>query len=347
MTTLSGAKPGIPARPTMRDVASLAGVGIKTVSRVVNGEKNVSAATTERVLDAVRALDFQPDVHAGNLRRADRRTGTLGLVVSSVDNPFSSALHRAVEDVATARGTVVLAASSDDDPERERPAVESFVGRRVDGLIVSASAPSQEYLSPYLARGLPMVFVDRIPCGLDADAVASDNAGGAAAAARHLLVQGHRRFAYLGDRDAIATARERRIGFVSTLISAGVPDRDISIVEELHDEDSARRALHAVLDSRSRPTAVLGAQNLVTIGCFRALRERGEHRRVALVGFDDFSLADVLDPAVTVVAQSPRTIGAVAARRVFARLDDPAIAVERVLVPTELIPRGSGEIRPE
>jgi len=335
------------ARPTMKNVAALAGVGVKTVSRVINGEPNVSTATIARVRAAAESLDFHPDLHAGNLRRADGRSSTLGLLVGSVGNPFSGAVHRAVEDAANARGVAVFASSLDDDPDREEVAVSAFLRRRVDGLILTTVSKSQGYLLPELRRGTPVVFVDREPAGVEADVVVSDNAAGAAAATRHLLSYGHRRIAFLGDRTDIQTAQERRRGFLEELGRAGVATVDIPIITGLHDEDAANRAMIALLGSEHPPTAVFSSQNLVTIGAVRGLRERGAHHTVALVGFDDVPLADLLDPGVTVVAQNPHEIGRLAAERIFARLDGDHSAGRTYIVPTELIPRGSGEMKPK
>lgn len=334
------------SRPTMRHVAALAGVGVKTVSRVINGEPNVSPATTAKVLAAARSLDYQPDLSAGNLRRADGRTRTLGLLVGSVDNPFSGAVHRAVEDVALHRGVAVFASSLDDDPDREQEAVQAFLRRRVDGLILTTVSESQAYLSPELRRGTPVVFVDREPAGVASDTVVSDNREGAALATRHLLEHGHRRLAYLGDRPTIRTAQDRRRGFLDELGVAGVATRDIPVIDGLHDEASARRATRELFDRDDPPTAIFSSQNLVTIGVIRALRELGRHRDTALVGFDDVPLADLLEPGVTVVAQDPQQIGRIAAERVFARLDGDDAPPARTIVPTRLIERGSGEIEP-
>jgi LacI family transcriptional regulator len=333
-------------RATMRHVAALAGVGLKTVSRVINEEPNVSAATIERVMDAANRLNYQPNLHAGNLRRADRKTLTLGLIVGSVANPFAGALHRAVEDAARERGTAVFASSLDDDPLRERGIVDALLRRRVDGLILTTVTKSQSYLLPEQEHGTPLVFVDRTPIGIEADAVVSDNAEGAATATRHLLDYGHRRIAYVGDRHDIQTAGARKRGFLEQMAGAGIPTGELSIVEDLHDADSARIAVLELLDSVEPPTAIFSSQNLVTMGVIRALRERGLQHSVALVGFDDIVLADMIEPGITVVAQNPARIGAIAAARLFARLDGDDSPEETYVVPTRLIVRGSGEIRP-
>jgi LacI family transcriptional regulator len=331
----------------MRDVAALAGVGIKTVSRVINDEPNVTPATAARVRAAAERLDYHPDVNAGNLRRAGRKTRTLGLVVGSVANPFSGAVHRGVEDVAVERGVAVFASSLDDDASREQRIVGEMLRRRVDALILTTVRKNQSPLVAEQRRGTVLVFVDREPAGIDADVVVTNNAEAAAEATAHLVSVGHRRLAYLGDRRELWTAQERRRGFLEQLGEVGIPTRDVPVVEDLHTEAAAYAATLELLDRPTPPTGLFSSQNLVTLGALRALRDRGLHRRVALVGFDDIPLGDLLDPGITVVAQNPYEMGRIAARRAFARLDGEAGAPERIVVPSVLIPRGSGEIPPE
>ncbi|MBT2512445.1 LacI family DNA-binding transcriptional regulator [Arthrobacter sp. ISL-30] len=330
----------------MRHVAALAGVGIKTVSRVMNDEPGVSEATRERVLGASRQLNYQLDMAAGSLRRAGRQTLSIGLLLPSVANPFSSEIHRALEDSLTERGIAVFAASNDDDPEREKALVAAFLGRRVDGLVLTPIAKSQAYVIPEHSRDLPLVFIDREPVGIDADAVVTDNAAGSARAAAHLLAHGHRKLAYLGDRPDIQTARERRRGFIEELGRAGVATSTVPVREGLHDEELARLAAIELLTSDDPPTAIFSAQNLVTFGAMRALRELGANHRVALVGFDDFTLADMMEPGITVIAQHPERIGKLAAERLLARIDGDDAAPQTYVVPSELIQRGSGELPP-
>jgi LacI family transcriptional regulator len=330
----------------MRNVAALAGVGIKTVSRVINGEPNVSQATIAKVTAAAQSLNYLPDLHAGNLRRSNRKTQTLGLLVGSVANPFSGALHRAIEDAASTRNMAVFASSLDDDASRERGAVSAFLRRRVDGLILMTVTKSQSYLEPEQEHGTPFVFVDREPVGIEADAVVSDHAAGSARATRHLIEHGHRRIAYLGDRLEIQTARERKRGCLQELGAAGISTTGIPIVDGLSDEESARHTVAALLESDDPPTAIFSSQNLITIGAIHALREHGLHRSIALIGFDDLPLADLLEPAVTVIAQDAHAIGMLAAQRLFARLDGDNTPERTYVVPTTLIVRGSGEIRP-
>ena len=168
-------------------------MGTKTVSRVINDEANVSPQTRARVQRAVTALNFKPNQGAGALRRGDRKTLTLGLLLDAVDNPFSALINRAVETVAYSRDTAVLAASSDNDPHRERVMIDAFTRRRVDGLILNTITEDQGYLQAEREQGTPLVFVDRPPIGLLADAVVTNNYEAAVEATQHLIRQGHRR----------------------------------------------------------------------------------------------------------------------------------------------------------
>lgn len=330
----------------MRDVAALAGVGLKTVSRVVNGEQGVSAALVEKVTRAVEALNFQADMAAGNLRRNNGRSLSLGLLLASVDNPYCAAIHRAVEDVAGERGVAVLSASTDEQPDRERSLVAAFTSRRVDGLIMTATGVDQTYLLPELESGTPVVMVDRPPTGIDVDSVVVDNVAGAERATAHLVRRGHRRIAYLGDLSTIATARQRREGYQNAMAAAGALIDENLVIDNVHDAATAFAAVSRLLARPGAPTALFTSQNLITIGAIRALRSLGLQHTVAVVGFDDFLLADMMDPAVTVMAQDPAAIGRTAAERVFARLADGELPTEQITIPTRLIVRGSGEIRP-
>ncbi len=347
MATMSDPeRPDSSHRATMKQVATLAGVGLKTVSRVINDEPYVSQEITGRVRAAAEQLDYLPNPHAGVLRSKAKRHLTIGLLVGSVDNPFVGALHRVIEEAAHEHDAAVFASSLDDDPHRERGIVQAFLRRRLDGLILTTVTPNQSYLVPEQRHGTQFVFVDRPPTGVEADAIISDNAEGAAAAARHLIAHGHRRLAYLGDRHEIKTAALRREGFLGELSREGILAADTPVVEGLHDEESSYRAVLEIMRRPEPPTALFTAQNLVTIGAIRALRDLGVQRSTALVSFDDIPLSGLLDPAITVIAQHPDRIGALAAKRMFDRIAGDDSPAREFVVPTTLIVRGSGEIPP-
>ncbi len=333
-----------PQYATMRDVATLAGVGVKTVSRVLNGEPNVSAETTERVRRAASALNYELNVYAGGLRRMGARTNAVGLMLESVDNAFSAAIHRGVETVMQRHSIVVLAQSFEEDPDRERTVVKEFLRRRVDGLILTTVSRDQAYLSAEAARGTSIVFVDRPAASVAFDSVVSSNFDGAVTATRHLLEHGHRQLAYVGGDQRIWTLRERRRGYFAELDRLGVSRSLVRDVTGVRGEEGARQVVHRMLDDREPPTAIFAAHNRMVVGTLRALHERGVQNQVAMVGFDDVQLLDLLEPGVTVVAQDPRRMGELAAERLLARMQRNQLELETITVPTTLIERGSGEI---
>jgi LacI family transcriptional regulator len=344
LTTLAKTVGGGDRAPTMRDVAALASVSLKTVSRVVNQESGVSPELVRRVLDAVALLGYRHNLTASSLRRTDQKTATIGLLLDDSSNPFSSELLRAIEDVAWERGTLALAGSSDEDPDRQRELLHALVSRRVDGLIAVPASGNQGSLLRERLLGRPMVLVDR-PAP-EADSVTVDNRAGAARALRHLVAHGHRRVAFLGDLQSLWTATERHAGYVEGLAVEGITLDPRLVVMDVRGVDAAERAVSTLLSSAEPPTALLTGQNLITIGAIHALQRLGLQHRVAVVGFDDFPLADLLDPRVSVVAQDPTAVGRTAAELLFGRLDGDSRPPQHVVVPTRLTARGSGEIRP-
>jgi LacI family transcriptional regulator len=338
--------PPVRKRATIRDVAALARVGLKTVSRVMNGEPGVSDELTQRVQRAAVQLDYLPNLAAGQLRRSGGRTGTLGVILENVANPFSSMLYRAIEDAAAARGVDVYSGSTEEDPRRERRLVATFAARRVDGLAVMPASHDHGYLLAHRHAGMALVFMDRPSEHLDADTVTSDNRAGSAGAVAHLLAIGHRRIAYLGDLGTVHTAQERHAGYLEALGAAGVTADPALVCQDLQDSLAAEATASRLLAEPNPPTAIYASQNLVTIGAIRALRNAQLQHRVALIGFDDVVLADLLDPPVTVVAQDPRRIGTVAAEILFGRLGGDTGPSRHEIVQTRLIARGSGEIPP-
>jgi LacI family transcriptional regulator len=324
----------------MVDVGRLAGVSLKTVSRVVNGEPGVSGATAEKVLAAAAELRYERNDLAASLRQGDR-SNTLGLVIEDVGNPFYSVIAQAVEESARERQSLLITASAREDPVRERELVIALLRRRVDALLIVPAGPDHRYLHEAGLHG-HTVFLDRPPARTQADAVLIDNAAGARQGVEHLLAHGHRRIAFVGDRRRLYTARERLKGYRRALAAAGVvPDSDLVAL----DNSTSQAATEAVtrllaLPPARRPTAIFGGNNRCTVGTLHALRA-GRHR-LALVGFDDFELADLLE--VSVVRTDPYRLGQLGAELAFARMDGDARSPQRVVVPVELVARGSGEL---
>ncbi len=330
-------------RPTMKDVAARAGVGLKTVSRVVNGEAGVSSDTERRVREAITALGFRRNDSARVLRKGS--TASIGLVLEDLADPFYAPLSRAVEEAARAHGALLLHGSSAEDAERERELVLALCARRVDGLVVVPAGDDHRYLQPELDAGLAAVFVDRAPDRIAADVVRSGNRDGAHAGVAHLIAHGHRRIAFVGDRPEIGTARERLAGYRAAMAEAGLAVDESWIALGPTDPDRVRADTRRMLDGPRPVTALFTGNNRVTVTVVRVLA--GQLRRPALVGFDDFELADMLSPPVTVIAQHPALLGSTAAGLLFRRLQGDTEAPRDVLLPTTLVTRGSGEIPPQ
>ena len=328
------------ARPTMKDVASAAGVGLKTVSRVVNDESGVTPEMAARVQAAIEALGFRRNDSARLLRTG--RTASVALLLEDISDPFSSALSRAVEQVAATEGCLLFTGSSGEQPHREKELALAFCARRVDGLIVVPAGDDHGYLLPEVESGTPVVFLDR-PGSIAADAVLSDNASGAKAGTAHLIAHGHRRIGFIGDLPTIHTAAERARGYREAMAEAGLPVDERWIDCGPTDRARVAAAVHRLTTGPDAVTALFTANNRVTLA---ALHHLPAGVRPALVGFDDLELADLLTPALTVVAQDPVALGALAARRLFDRLAGEASPPARLEIPTLLIPRGSGEMPP-
>jgi LacI family transcriptional regulator len=335
-----------PRTATMRDVAAVAGVSLKTVSRVVNRETGVSGELEDRVVAAVELLGYRHNLAASSLRRTDGKTATIGLLLEDVANPYFSSLHRAVEGVARLHGSLTLAASSENDPQRERELLHALASRKVDGLIAVPAGQDHSGLLHEHRLGTPVVFVDRPDLSGVADSVTVDNRAGADCAVRHLHAHGHRRIAYLGDRRDIWTANQRYLGYREALLASGLTLLPELVQHDIVNMAEAEAAAARLLALDEPPSAFFAAQNLVTIGTLRALKRAGLTRQVAVVGFDDFELADLLEPGITVVSQDINRIGSEAAELLFGRIAGADHPPRHVVTSPTLIPRGSGEIAP-
>ena len=324
-------------RPTMLDVAREAGVALRTVSRVVNNDPTVGPELAARIRQAILALDYAPDEQARQLRR-----GVSGIIGAAVRN-LSDAhpVLSAVDHTARENRMTVLAMSTEDEEERERDAVLSMCRRRVDGIILEPISTNHQYLASEIESGMPVVAVDRPTGGVAADAVLSDNAAGIGLAFRHLVLHGHQRIAYIGDQERVFTGRERAAAFrACTAANGGTLEGMVhtGVIDPAH----IAAALAATLRSDVPATALITGNAQTTIEVLRQLGSAAGD--VAIVGFDDFLLADLLRPGMTVVAQDSATIGRTAIELLLARAADHSRPAQTVTVPVELIARGSGEL---
>lgn len=331
-------------RSTMRDVAALADVSIKTVSRVINGEKYISPTVASRVNEAIRRLNYRHNLVASQLR-AGAGSSAIGVILVDISNPFSSTVHRAIEDAFRQRGIAVLSASTDEQAEREQIAVHAFSMRRVDGLIIMPASHDQSYLQPEISAGMHIVIIDRPPAFLNADSVVSENRRGARTAVEHLIANGHRRIGMIGDWGDVASSRLRYEGYTDALAQHAIL-LDPEIVRLGFEGPAAvGETTRQLLQSDDPPSALFISQNALCAPAIRALRGLGRQNSVAVVAFDGFEGADLVEPGLTVVTQDPVEMGHRAAQILMRRIGGDSSPPQNEVLPMTLIERGSGEIR--
>ena len=315
---------------TMVDVARNAGVSVATVSHVLNDTRPVLPHTRQAVLDAIDRLGYTPNTLARSL--VTSRTHSIGLAVSAISNPYFTEILQGVEAAALEHGYSLLIADPHDDPVHERTVVQLLHERRVDGMIVAPSPDPRELLA-YLGRHeVPTVFLDRL-IGIEAshasvprhDQICAESAEPTTRLVTHLADLGHRRIALIAGLPGLSTTRERIAGYRHGLAAAGLPYDERLLVHGDSEAAGAEHATDALLSLAVPPTALVTANNAMTIGTLRALRERGMSvpEDIALCCFDDFAWADLFTPRLTAIAQPSKEIGAQAVRLLLDRLAAP------------------------
>lgn len=324
----------------IKDVAQRAGVSVATVSRVLAGRIRVSETARERVLEAVQALDYRPDLAARRLR--SRRTDTIGLIVSDIRNPFFTEISRAVEDVAYQHRMRVILCNADEDPEKEALYLDLMRDENVSGVILSPSLPTliRFRQSDY---SFPVVLVDRCDRETDADAVVLDNIESAYRLTMHLIEQGHRRIAFIYGV-ASATGPQRYEGYAMAMATHGL---ETLAQMAPATAEAARVAANELLQHRPLPDALMGSSGLILLGLVEALQEAHLHfpEQIALAGFDNLPWTRLIEPGITVIAQPTYDIGQAAIELLLQRIAHPTQSVRRVMLRGELQQRGSSAAR--
>ncbi len=322
----------------IQDVAKLAGVSTATVSRHLAGER---VRRTEAVADAVRQLGFRPSPTARGLRMG--RHMAVGVVVPDIANPFFAAVTRGIENILTPAGLQVALANSGENVEREADLVVNLQ-RRVDGVILAPATETGSAPDYLAAAGTPVVFIDRaLRENTIFDVVEVDNLAGAATAATHLVELGHRSIGMISGPLTSTPGRERHEGMLARLAEHGTPMRPEHIVIADFKESGGNRAMRQLIEQPDRPTAVFIANNLMSIGALKAVREAGLRlpHDLSVIGFDDLDLGPLLDPPYTVIDRPTITQGEVAARLMLERLLERDRPQQSLVLPVELIVRGS------
>jgi LacI family transcriptional regulator len=329
-------------RATVYDVARVAGVSIKTVSRVVNGSEEVSESTRQRVLSAVDELSYVRNSVAHSLRTGSG--DAIGVVIDSIADSFFATLVSVIEERMLAEGIGVLIASTGRSPDRERAQIARLAGQNVRALVIAPTAGDHTYIADTTA-GLPVVLVDRGWEIAGYDSVVVQDRSGAKSAVDHLIAAGHRRIAFIGDDGELPTITERRLGYLDGLDQAGIAVDPLLVRDGCGDPESAAVATDELLAMTDPPSAVFSSNPRSSLGVVKCLH-RGGHTDIALISFGDFALADSLEPGVTIVDQDPTPIAAAAVDLLLARMRGEQSEATNIVLPVHVVPRGSGELLP-
>jgi LacI family transcriptional regulator len=325
---------------TMADVAKLAGVGTMTVSRLLSGSVTVSESTAKRIYKAIEKLNYRPNEVARALRGL--KTKTIGVIVPYLYDPFFANCAHAIAVVAKEHGYSVIVTISTEDPEVEYREASEMLRRNIEGMVIIPSMQAYSYLHRPEFRNSRIVTLDRPAPVPRFDSVLVENKSGAKLAVDHLIEHGHTRIACLGLAKELYTMRMRYQGYRRALGDAKLK---LSAYIDCSSPESVVPALSRVLGGPSAPTAMFCANNLTMRYALLALNEMGVSipGDVAIAGFDDFELAAILNPTLTVVRQPSYEMGRVAANVLFERLAaaEPPEAGNEIVLPVELVVRRS------
>ncbi len=327
--------------PTMADVAKLAGVGTMTVSRLLSGTVTVSEETAKRIHQAIQQLNYQPNEVARSLRGL--KTRTIGVIVPYLYDPFFAYCAQGIATVAREHEYSVILTTSAEDPEREEREAIQMLRRHVEGMVIIPAMQTESYLGRPEYQDARIVTLDRPAPMPRFDSVLVENKSGAALAVKHLINHGHKRIVCIGLSNSVYTMKMRHEGYLEALRRAKLkpePYVDCSAAETIVP------ALTEILEKPDAPTAFFCTNNLTMRSTLLALNELGVSipKGVAIVGFDDFELAEILNPTLTVVRQPSQELGSVGATLLFKRLHGSAEIPEtgeRVVLPVELVVRRS------
>jgi DNA-binding LacI/PurR family transcriptional regulator len=328
----------------LKEVAKLARVSPATASRALSKPESVAQSTRERVTLAAKQLSYQPNVLARGLRQRGSRT--LGAIISDILNPINATIAKGIQDAAAKRDYTVFMFNTDEEPDKERRALEALRGHLPQGLIIMPTPGARENLK--LVSSLPTVELDRSSGIGDAHTVMVDNVGGARAGVQHLTALGHRRIGMIVGSMDISTAVERHQGYREALEGAGIAYRSDLVLPGNHREEGGRVAAHTLLSrpAATRPTALFVGNNEMTIGALLSARELGLQipDQLSIVGFDDSRWAKLMQPAITVIAQPSYELAYLACETLLNRLENNVAATQRpanIRLSTNFIARAS------
>lgn len=309
---------------TIRDIARLTGVSIATVSRALNESPRIKPATKEKILKVVSQKGYRPDPIARGLSAG--KTTNIGFVLIDISNPFYSPIIRAIEERVEAENHYLLLCNTEHSSAKESKYINVLVENKISGLIVSPLQKKWDYLKLLKASKIPFVFI-LASLGEKYDCVDVDNVKGAYNAVNHLINLGHKRIAYIS-RGLLHKhpASQRLKGYKKALADNGLPFNQTLVVNTITDQgkiEEGYQSTSKLLSLPEKPTAIFAFNDLIAIGCMKALKEKGIRipEDIAVIGFDDIEIAPFLEPPLTTVRIPQYEIGKTAVRILFEKIN--------------------------
>lgn len=313
-----------PSKPTIKDVARLAGVSVGTASKVINKEGNVKPELREKVRKAVEQLNYRPNAVARSLKSST--TNVLAVLLGDITNPFQMTMAKAIEDVMNEHDYHLLISSTNEDPDIERRKLKMLYVKRVDGVITCTTGKANDEIRGLIASNIPVVIVDRPVMSVHADIVADNIPLGMELLVGHLKELGHTRIGVVhGNLDTVH-GKIRRDSVMASFAAMGLSLPEDCQFAGNFTFQGGYRAVERFLSLDEPPTAILSANNTMTAGIFKACRDKGVRipQDLTLVTFGQLEYQwNLISPSVTYVSQSPGQIGTKAAERIIRRLKNP------------------------
>jgi LacI family transcriptional regulator len=308
------------SKPNIQDVAKLADVSIATVSRVINNQGGVRRVTEERILKAIEELGYIRSAAARTMKR--KETNTIGVIVPDIKNPFFPLVMAGIEQKAREKEYFTILSSTNESPKVEEEIVKNFIERGVDGVIITTANENGDHLKLLQEQGIPVVAVDRSIKKFKVDTVLVDNKKGSYQAVQHLILQGHEKIAIICGPQSTTPGLERFLGYKKALEDYNIELDERYVMHGDFGEQSGIESTKKLFELDDQPTAIFSSNNLMTIGCMKALDELNWKlgSEVSFIGFDEVDIATFLNPKLSVVARPMNAIGEIAFQLLHERI---------------------------
>lgn len=333
---------------TIKDIARALNLSTSTVSRALRGSYEISAETKKQVLEYAEKINYRPNPIALSLK--ERRTRSIGVIVSEIANTFFSQAINGIESIAYNKGYHVIITQSHESQDRERVDVEHLAARGVDGLLISLSSESNDisYLKELHEKGMPIVFFDRITNEIETHTVTANSYLGAFHATEHLIFEGYKKIAHITSSPYLSITKERLDGYKDALAKHNIPFNETLVKYCTHGgmiATEVEEAINTLFRAKTRPDAMFAAGDRLTMICFSLLKQMKQKKEIGLIGFTNTNVADLFSPSLTVIKQPASEIGQAAIEFLIQIIESrrPVTEFQHKVLDTELIIRESSK----